>query len=66
MKDCKTESKYSIKKRLSNAHGFRMDSIVLLEASFKNGKCTSIQFALNGVGMSSDFNTFVLAEQYNL
>lgn len=62
----KIESNYSIKQRLSHAHGFRMDAIVLLEASYKNGKCTSVSFALNGVGMSSNFTEWVLDENYNI
>lgn len=62
----KTESNYSIKQRLSKAHGFRMDAITLLEASYKDGRCTSVEFALNGVGMGSDFVQFVLAPQYDL
>lgn len=61
----KTESNYSIKRRLSMAHGFRMDSIVLLEGTYHFGKCTGIAFALNGVGMCSDFHDFILAPQYN-
>lgn len=61
----KIESTYSIKQRLSHAHGFRMDAITLLEASYKDGKCTSVSFALNGVGMNSNFDTFCLDEAYN-
>lgn len=62
----KVESNYSIKQRLSKAHGFRMDAITLLEISYRNGKCTSVSFALNGVGMNSNFNEWVLDEAYNL
>lgn len=62
----KTESNYSIKQRLSKAHGFRMDAITLLEAGYKGGRCTSVQFALNGIGMSSNFVQFVLAPEYDL
>lgn len=62
----RSESNYSIKKRLSAAHGFRMDAIELLECDFLEGKCMGARFALNGVGMSSDFHTFSLASQFDI
>lgn len=62
----KVESNYSIKQRLSKAHGFRMDAITLLEIGYRNGKCTSVNFALNGVGMSSNFEEWTLDEAYNI
>lgn len=61
----KVESNYSIKRRISTAHGFRMDCIELMEATYKNGICTSVNFQLNGVGMSSNFSTFALDPAYN-
>lgn len=60
------ETNHSIKLRLARAHGFSTQAITLLEAGYRDGECTDVAFALKGIGMSSDFHTWVLAPQYDI
>lgn len=52
--------------RVANRWGFQKSQIVLLEAGYKDGLCTSVQFAVCELGYSTDFDTLAFAPEYNL
>lgn len=61
----KEESTTSIKRHISQRFGFMQSKIVLLEGSFRAGRCTSCAFAVCGFGYTTDFETFERSEAYD-
>ena len=68
------ETNASIKRRVSKVFGFKTKSVVLLEASFRSFQldgirycyCTSVDYAVNGLGYSTDFESLTMNEAFNI
>lgn len=70
---CYQETKASVKRRISALFGFKPGVVKLLEASMTSF-CTgskryyyydSMQFSVYGLGYSTNFETLVMAPEYN-
>ena len=59
------ESKTSIRTRISKRFGFQPSKIILLEGSFRGGRCMSVAFCVCGLGWETDFSELVRSEAYD-